>query len=222
MEINENGDVNITKDNAVLKFGSPGTNGVAGCWGSLEGNTDTSGEGSGRLFFREHNSTTTSMDAYGMSLGYRGGATALTTAGGNSWTGLSQIGNGQWGMWGHNGSTTGALIMYGDRAATFVDFAGNNIQGITDAYIADQIIHTGDTNTYMQFHAADQWRVVCGGTEFLEVNGQGVNVTAGDLLMANQEVMRNTSSNLKIGDVDNDDQITTMDLKVYAGNGNLS
>jgi hypothetical protein len=111
----------------VLQFGIPGSNGVTGCWASLEGNTDTSGEGSGRLFFREHNSSTTSMDAYGMSLGYRGGATTVTSAGGNNWTGLSQISNGQWGMWGHNGSDTGALIMYGDRAATFVNFAGNNI-----------------------------------------------------------------------------------------------
>jgi hypothetical protein len=40
----------------------------------------------------------------------------------------------------------------------------------TDVYVADQIFHTGDTNTYMQFHAADQWRVVTGGSERLEVN----------------------------------------------------
>jgi hypothetical protein len=37
-------------------------------------------------------------------------------------------------------------------------------------YIADYIYHTGDTNTYTQFHAADQWRVVTGGSERLEVN----------------------------------------------------
>ena len=172
LEINEAGDVNITKDNAVLKFGSPGNGAnVNGCWGSLEGNTDTSGEGSGRLFFREHNSTTSSMDAYGMSLGYRGGATSVTTAGGNQWTGLSQIGNGQWGMWGHDGDNTGALIMYGDRVGSFVDFASNNIQGITDAYIADQIIHTGDTDTYLQFNAANTFRIVAGGVERFRVDG---------------------------------------------------
>jgi hypothetical protein len=45
-----------------------------------------------------------------------------------------------------------------------------NITGVTDLYVADQIIHTGDTDTYMQFHAANQWRVVTGGTERLEVN----------------------------------------------------
>ena len=42
--------------------------------------------------------------------------------------------------------------------------------------IADQIIHQGDTNTYMQFHAADQFRVVTGGTERLEVNNTQTTV----------------------------------------------
>jgi hypothetical protein len=52
-----------------------------------------------------------------------------------------------------------------------------NITGVTDLYVADQILHTGDTDTYMQFHAADQWRVVTGGGERLEVNNTGANVT---------------------------------------------
>ena len=47
----------------------------------------------------------------------------------------------------------------------------NDIVGV------DQIFHEGDTNTYMQFHAADQWRVVTGGTERLEVNNSAVKVT---------------------------------------------
>lgn len=165
-----------------MAFGEPGGGtDVDACWLSFEGNADTSGEGSGRLFFREHNSTTAAEDSYGMSLGYRGGGTTITSAGGNSWTGLAAISNGQWGMWGHDGDATGALIMYGDRAGTFVDFASNNIQGITDAYIADQIIHTGDTNTYMQFHAADQWRVVTGGTERFEVNNTRTAINSGYL-----------------------------------------
>jgi len=64
------------------------------------------------------------MDKYGMSLGYRGGATSIVGASGNTWTGLTQIGNGQWGMWGHNNSATGSLIMSGDRAATYVSIPG--------------------------------------------------------------------------------------------------
>ena len=45
---------------------------------------------------------------------------------------------------------------------------------VTDLYVADQIIHTGDTNTYTQFHANDQWRVVTAGTERLEVNSSTI------------------------------------------------
>jgi len=52
----------------------------------------------------------------------------------------------------------------------------------TDVYVADQILHTGDTNTYMQFHAADQWRVVVGGSERLEVKNSSPHVlVSGDL-----------------------------------------
>ena len=171
--------------NGNQTFGIPGGgSNVNSRYLSIEGNADGSGEGSGRIFFSEHNSTTDAMDKYGMSLGYRGGSTSIVGASGETWGGLGQIGNGEWGMWGHNNSVNGALIMHGDRAATYVDFSGNNIQGITDAYIADQIIHTGDTNTYMQFHAADQWRVVTGGDERLEVNNSATTVTSGNFIVS--------------------------------------
>ena len=101
---------------------------------SIEGNADGSGEGSSRIFFTEHNSTTAAMSNYGMSLGYRGGNTSITGTDGNSWTGLSLIGNGQWGMWGHDNSAQGALIMYGDRAGTFINFDGNNLSSIGTAH----------------------------------------------------------------------------------------
>jgi len=41
-----------------------------------------------------------------------------------------------------------------------------------DLTIPSKILHNGDTNTYIQFHAADQFRVVTGGTERLEVKIQ--------------------------------------------------
>jgi hypothetical protein len=47
----------------------------------------------------------------------------------------------------------------------------------TDVYVADQIFHTGDTDTYTQFHAANQWRVVTGGAERLEVNNTNVTIS---------------------------------------------
>jgi hypothetical protein len=51
-----------------------------------------------------------------------------------------------------------------------VEFHDLDLEGVRDMYIGDQIIHDGDTNTYIQFHATDQWRVVTGGSERLEVN----------------------------------------------------
>lgn len=42
-----------------------------------------------------------------------------------------------------------------------------------DIYGVDQIFHEGDTNTYMQFHDSDQWRVVTGGTERFEISNSG-------------------------------------------------
>ena len=54
---------------------------------------------------------------------------------------------------------------------------GGDITGVTDLYVDDQIISTGDTNTYLQFHNADQFRVVVGGAEKFEVNSTGINVT---------------------------------------------
>jgi hypothetical protein len=57
---------------------------------------------------------------------------------------------------------------------------GGNIDAVTDIYLADQILHTGDTDTYIQFHAANQFRVVTGGNERFEVN-QGTATVAGNL-----------------------------------------
>ena len=124
-------DVSDVYAGRTLSFGIPGngTN-TSGSFFSIEGNTDGSGEGSGRIFFREHNSSTAAEDNYGMSLGYRGGSTSITTAGGSTNQSAALVNNGQWFMVGHDGSNQGALIMYGDRAATFVNFASNNITGV--------------------------------------------------------------------------------------------
>jgi len=57
-----------------------------------------------------------------------------------------------------------------DTASGAVTFSAATI------YMAGNLAHHGDTNTYMGFHAADQWRVVTGGTERLEVNNSAVTV----------------------------------------------
>ncbi|HAW03883.1 MAG TPA: hypothetical protein DCW83_04300, partial [Saprospirales bacterium] len=131
-------DVSDVYNGRVLSFGTAGngTN-TSGAFLTIEGNTDSSGEGSGRLFFREHNSSTAAADNYGMSLGYRGGADSVTTARGNTWTGLTAIGNGEWGMWGHDGSQTGVLAMHGPRTGAYVDFNNAKIAG-------NQVWHAGN------------------------------------------------------------------------------
>ena len=79
-----------------MTFGIPGNgSNTSGRFISIEGNTDASGEGSSRIFFTEHNSSTAGMSQYGMSIGYRGGGTSIVGADGNTWTGLSAIGNGE-------------------------------------------------------------------------------------------------------------------------------
>jgi hypothetical protein len=44
----------------------------------------------------------------------------------------------------------------------------------TDLSIPQNIVHLGDTNCYIGFHATDQWRVVTGGTERFEVNSTSI------------------------------------------------
>tara|TARA_X000000950_G_scaffold1680_1_gene1850 strand:+ start:27493 stop:31980 length:4488 start_codon:yes stop_codon:yes gene_type:complete len=72
----------------------------------------------------------------------------------------------------HNGDVT---VYNGD-----LKLNNNNITGVTDLTIADQIFHAGDTDTYIQFHAANQFRVVTGGNERFEVN-QSTATVAGNL-----------------------------------------
>jgi len=60
---------------------------------------------------------------------------------------------------------SGNTAYYTDPAATSV-MNHIRLEGVID--------HNGDTDTYIQFHAADQWRVVTGGAERLEVANAAV------------------------------------------------
>ena len=85
-----------------------------------------------------------------------------------------------------------------------------------DIYGVDQIFHEGDTNTYMQFHAADQWRVVCGGNESLEVRNQVVNVPI--LEVGGTDVISNSRQLQNIASIDS----TTAAAITAAGVGGIS
>jgi hypothetical protein len=73
--------------------------------------------------------------------------------------------------------------------------------------IEGTIVHNGDTNTYLQFHNADQWRVVTGGTERLEVNNTSM-VVANTLSMNGHNI-----------DMNNND-IVGVDQIVHEGDSN--
>ena len=76
----------------------------------------------------------------------------------------------------HNGS------LKLETSANGIEMSGRIDMNNNDIYGCDQLFHHGDTNTYMQFHAADQWRVVVGGTERLEVKNSSPHVlVTGDL-----------------------------------------
>ena len=68
-------------------------------------------------------------------------------------------------------------VTVADNSHNHSSSSGNFTVG-GDLYVPDQIFHEGDTDTYMQFHAANQWRVVTGGTEMLEVNDSTVQLGA--------------------------------------------
>ena len=75
--------------------------------------------------------------------------------------------------------------------ATYLEMARHLDMNNYDIYGCDQIFHHGDTNTYMQFHAADQWRVVVGGSERLEVKNSSPHVlVSGDLNSTSDERLK--------------------------------
>jgi hypothetical protein len=100
------------------------------------------------------------------------GYLTIQTASGNGTFGPSNTG------WFHMNTDRPSFYMNkGLRVAgTLGVYNQNTYLTSDDLYLNGQIFHYGDTNTYMQFHASDQWRVVTGGTERLEVNNNGVNI----------------------------------------------
>jgi hypothetical protein len=57
-----------------------------------------------------------------------------------------------------------------------VSFGNSAITDVETITVDNYIMSTGDTNTYMQFHASDQWRVVTGNVERIEANSSGLRI----------------------------------------------
>jgi hypothetical protein len=85
-----------------------------------------------------------------------------------------------------------------DSTASTISFTG-------DIEVGDQILHHGDTDTYMQFHAANQWRVVTGGVERIEASSSGIRIDDAYTLpttdgLAGQFLQTNGSGTLTFAD----------------------
>lgn len=81
-----------------------------------------------------------------------------------------------WFSWDSGAGTKRAIDVWNDASKILLGQGGHNVEIQNTLYIPSQIIHTGDTDTYTQFHAGDQWRVVTGGTERLEVNNTATTI----------------------------------------------
>ena len=88
--------------------------------------------------------------------------------------------------------------------ANTLDMNNNDIAGVNN------IFHHGESDTYIGFHAVDQWRVVTGGSERLEVNNSAVTVS-NKLVGKINEVNNNVGINFWTGTQAQYDAIGTKD-----------
>ena len=176
------GDLAIIKNNPwlTLDSSSGGANGVEQAAGISIGESGKkgdaalhltyTGDGKGWIGMGNVSSTTSIPDHWVMSLQYQSNNVTFRET-------PNVNGNTVWHA-GNDGPGSGlnADLLDGLNSSSFMrrianstlDMNNNDITGV------DQIFHHGDTNTFMQFHAEDQWRVVTGGGERLEVNNSQI------------------------------------------------
>lgn len=76
----------------------------------------------------------------------------------------------------------------GGGTATFggqLQMGGNDIDNVANIYLGNVIYHHGDTNTYLQFHAADSFQIVCGGAQKMITTTTNTTFTT-DITVADQ------------------------------------
>ena len=73
------------------------------------------------------------------------------------------------------GSSRAPIFYDNNNTSYYTNPASTSV--MNDIYLEGEIYHNGDTNTYLQFHAADQWRVVTGGSERFEVNNSRITIS---------------------------------------------
>lgn len=96
-----------------------------------------------------------------------------------------------------NHASAFATSAQGTTADAALPKAGGTMTGTLT--IPANIVHASDTNTYFGFHANDQWRVVTGGSERLEVNN--TQVTVQNKLYVAGDLNTSTSTNVNYGNI---------------------
>jgi hypothetical protein len=149
------------------------------------------------------NNQNQSNPIYTIGSSYNPNTTALVDMYGIGYTNTSatfidgfQTASGGWGMY----------VAADGESRIFLNGSLGDINIIGDltsdnVYINNAIYHLNDTNTYMQFHNNDQWRVVVSGNERLEVKNSTPHVlvtgnqqTTGTLLVQGNATLGNAST----------------------------
>lgn len=121
-----------------------------------------------------------------------------------------------------SGSGLDADLVDGVHQVSFMRKSANSQLDMNNYDIVgvDQVIHEGDSNTYIQFHAADQFRVVTGGVERLEVNNShtysSVQIRSASNITAYYSDMRLKT---KVGEIENPlDKVASLEGFYYKEN----
>ena len=130
------------------------------------------GEGSGRIFFTEHNSTTASADKYGLSLYYEGDPNAQLPSGFQPNTG-----NATWSLRRHDNLVNGVAIMSGSRTNSNVDIHGRIYLAANNSHIAfNTSASSGDPKIQMGSDGDFSFLNTAGSTSLHIENGGNVGI----------------------------------------------
>jgi len=87
----------------------------------------------------------------------------------------------------------------GDTMTGDLNLGNNSLNAVENIYLDNAIYSQGDTNTYTQFHSGDQWRVVTGGSERLEVTNTHTYLQ--NILYLNSNLNTTSTSEVHYGNI---------------------
>ena len=115
----------------------------------------------------------------------------------------SEIQDGDLRLRGNDGGLTINALTLDMSAAGAATFNGNLTVNGADVTVTSNIIHAGDTDTYYGFHGNNEWRVVTGGFERIEVSDSGFISNDGGYAGADFRVESDSNSHMLFVDAGN-------------------